>query len=56
VFGDQDRNIPAEPLRYMAGRARSKGTREVVGASPAISISAPGQVTAAILDAVEAVR
>jgi pimeloyl-ACP methyl ester carboxylesterase len=56
VFGDQDRNIPAEALRFMAERAGSKGTREVAGASHAISVSAPDQVTAAILDAVAAAR
>jgi pimeloyl-ACP methyl ester carboxylesterase len=52
VFGDQDRNIPVEALRFMAERAQSKGTREVAGASHAISIGATDQVTAAILDAV----
>jgi pimeloyl-ACP methyl ester carboxylesterase len=56
VFGDQDRNIPVELLRFMAGRADSKGTREVAGASHAITVGAPDDVTAAILDAVEAVR
>jgi pimeloyl-ACP methyl ester carboxylesterase len=54
VFGDQDRNIPAEALRFMAERAGSKSTREVAGASHAISVGAPDQVTAAILDAVGA--
>ncbi|TQM36925.1 alpha/beta fold hydrolase [Pseudonocardia cypriaca] len=54
VFGDQDLNIPAEALRFMAERAGSKGTREVAGASHAISIGAPDQVTATILDAVGA--
>lgn len=56
VFGDQDRNIPAAALRFMAERAGAKGTREVAGASHAISVGAPGQVTAAILDAVAAAR
>ncbi|WP_433286223.1 alpha/beta fold hydrolase [Pseudonocardia sp. CA-142604] len=56
VFGDQDRNIPVEALRFMAERAQSKGTREVAGASHAISIGAPDQVTAAILDAVGVAR
>jgi pimeloyl-ACP methyl ester carboxylesterase len=54
VFGDQDRNIPVQTLRYMAERAGSKGTREVAGASHAVSVGAPDQVTAAILDAVGA--
>jgi pimeloyl-ACP methyl ester carboxylesterase len=56
VFGDQDRNIPAEALRYMAERAGSRRTREVAGASHAISVGAPDEVTAAILDAVTAAR
>ena len=54
VFGDQDRNIPVEAFRSMAERAGSKGTREVEGASHAISVGAPDQVTATILDAVQA--
>ncbi len=54
VFGDQDRNIPVQALRFMAERAGSKGTREVAGASHAISVGAPDQVTAAILDVVGA--
>ena len=56
VIGDQDRNIPAEAQRFMAGRAGSKGTREVAGGSHAISIGAPDEVTATIVDALEAVR
>lgn len=56
VFGDQDRNIPAEALRFMAERAGSKGTREVAGASHAVSVGAPDEVTTTILDAVAAVR
>jgi hypothetical protein len=38
----------------MADRAGSKGTREVAGASHAISVGAPSQVTATILDALGA--
>jgi pimeloyl-ACP methyl ester carboxylesterase len=56
VIAGQDRNIPAAAQRFMAERAGSKGTREVAGASHAISVGAPDEVTAAILDAVEAVR
>jgi pimeloyl-ACP methyl ester carboxylesterase len=56
VFGDQDRNSPVEALRFMAERAGSKGTREVAGASRAVSVGAPDEVTAAILDAVGAAR
>jgi pimeloyl-ACP methyl ester carboxylesterase len=56
VIAGQDRNIPVAAQRFMAERAGSKGTREVAGASHAISVGAPDEVTAAILDAVEAVR
>jgi pimeloyl-ACP methyl ester carboxylesterase len=51
VFGDQDRNIPVALHRYMEDRANAKGTREVAGASHAISVSNPDVVTASILDA-----
>jgi pimeloyl-ACP methyl ester carboxylesterase len=54
VLAEQDRNIPVAAQRFMADRAGSKGTREVAGASHAISVGAPDQVTAAILDAVGA--
>jgi len=54
VFGDEDRNIPLAVLRFMADRAGSKGTREVPGASHAVSVGAPDQVTATILDAMGA--
>jgi pimeloyl-ACP methyl ester carboxylesterase len=56
VIAELDRNIPAAAQRFMAERAGSKGTREVAGASHAISVGAPDAVTAAILDAVGAVR
>lgn len=51
VFGDQDRNIPVALQRSMAERAQPKATREVAGASHAISVGAPDEVTATILDA-----
>jgi pimeloyl-ACP methyl ester carboxylesterase len=56
VIAGQDRNIPPAAQRFMAERAGSKGTREVAGASHAISVGAPDAVTAAILDAVGATR
>ncbi|MGH8964029.1 MAG: alpha/beta fold hydrolase [Actinomycetes bacterium] len=56
VFGDQDRNIPVEALRFMAERAGSKGTREVAGGSHAIGVGAPDEVAASILDAVGSAR
>ncbi|WP_433287053.1 alpha/beta fold hydrolase [Pseudonocardia sp. CA-142604] len=50
VFGSEDRNIPAELQRFMAERAGSRGTREIAGASHALSVSCPDAVAAAILD------
>jgi pimeloyl-ACP methyl ester carboxylesterase len=54
VFSDQDLNIPVALHRFMAQRAAAKGVREVAGASHALAVSQPEAVTAAILDAVEA--
>ncbi|TMQ94553.1 alpha/beta hydrolase [Actinomadura soli] len=51
VLGDRDLNIPAELIRFTAGRASSRGTREIAGASHAIAASQPEAVTASILDA-----
>jgi pimeloyl-ACP methyl ester carboxylesterase len=53
VFGELDLTIPAALHRFMAKRAGSRGTREVAGASHALSVSRPDAVVAAILDAVE---
>lgn len=54
VFSDQDRNIPVALHRFMEERASAKGTREVAGASHALSASNPDVVAASILDAVAA--
>jgi pimeloyl-ACP methyl ester carboxylesterase len=54
VYGDQDLNIPAALHRFVAERAGSRGTREVAGASHAISVSDPDAVSATIVDAVTA--
>ncbi|GIF62111.1 alpha/beta hydrolase [Asanoa ishikariensis] len=54
VFSDQDLNIPVALHRWMAQRAGAKGVHEVAGASHALSVSQPGAVTDAILEAVEA--
>jgi pimeloyl-ACP methyl ester carboxylesterase len=51
VFGDADRNIPADLHRFMALRAEAKGIREVAGASHAISVSEPAAVTDSICSA-----
>jgi pimeloyl-ACP methyl ester carboxylesterase len=52
VFGDQDRNIPVALHRFMAERAGAKTSRELAGASHALSVSEPEAVTATILEAV----
>jgi pimeloyl-ACP methyl ester carboxylesterase len=51
VFSDNDLNIPVALHRFMADRADAKGTREVPGASYALSVSQPEAVTASILEA-----
>ncbi|MER6008976.1 alpha/beta hydrolase [Nonomuraea angiospora] len=56
AHGERDLSIPAAALRFMAERARSRGTREVAGASHAIAASQPDAVAAAVLDAVGHVR
>ncbi|SDU68570.1 alpha/beta fold hydrolase [Jiangella alkaliphila] len=55
VFSDQDLNIPVALHRYLAERAGAKATREMQGASHALSVSEPDAVTASILEAVDAV-
>ncbi len=54
VFGDQDRTIPVELHRFMADRAEAEVSRELAGASHALSVSEPKAVTATILEAVAA--
>jgi pimeloyl-ACP methyl ester carboxylesterase len=54
MVGDQDLNIPVAAHRFAAERAGSRGTREVAGASHALSVSNPDVVAASILDAAEA--
>jgi pimeloyl-ACP methyl ester carboxylesterase len=55
VFGDQDLNIPVALHRSHAARAGARGTREVAGASHALSVSCPDAVAKTILTAVDAV-
>ena len=55
VIGEKDLVIPAELHRFMAKRANAKGTREIAGASHALSVSQPDAVVGSILEAVEAV-
>jgi pimeloyl-ACP methyl ester carboxylesterase len=54
VFSDQDLNIPVALHRFMAERAGAKDTREIAGASHALSVSQPEAVTATILEALSA--
>jgi pimeloyl-ACP methyl ester carboxylesterase len=51
VFGDQDLNIPVAVHRAGAERAASRGTREISGASHAISVSQPEVVAETIAQA-----
>ena len=51
VFGEQDLIIPAALHRFMAERAGAKTSRELAGASHALSVSEPEAVTATILEA-----
>ena len=51
VFGDQDLIIPVALHRYMAERAGAEVSRELAGASHALSVSEPKAVTATILEA-----
>lgn len=50
VFGTEDRNIPPAEMRAEAERAGAQGIREVAGASHALSVSRPNDVTAIILE------
>jgi pimeloyl-ACP methyl ester carboxylesterase len=51
VFGDQDLNIPVALHRFMAERAGAKVSRELAGASHALSLSESEAVTETILEA-----
>jgi pimeloyl-ACP methyl ester carboxylesterase len=54
IYGSNDRNIPPAVMRFMAERARSVKTWVVEGASHAIMVSHPKEVSALIEDAVKA--
>jgi pimeloyl-ACP methyl ester carboxylesterase len=51
VFGDLDLNIPVALHRFMAERAGAKVSRELAGASHALSLSESEAVTATVLEA-----
>lgn len=48
IYGTADRNIPAAVMKFMAERAHSRKTVEIAGASHAVMVSHPGEVTALI--------
>jgi pimeloyl-ACP methyl ester carboxylesterase len=51
VFGEEDRNLPADLHRFLAERAGARRTVEIPGASHAISVSQPGATAEVILEA-----
>ncbi len=53
VFGDADKNIPVEGLRFMAERAGGRVVTEVPGASHSVMVSEPKQVVAVITQALD---
>ncbi|MEV4279089.1 alpha/beta fold hydrolase [Actinoplanes xinjiangensis] len=55
IWGDADRNIPAEAMRWMAKRAEGRVQREIPGAGHALPVSQPAAVAETILEAVAAV-
>jgi len=52
VFGDADKNIPVEGLRFMAERAGALSVTEVPGASHSIMVSQPDRVVDVIMEAI----
>ncbi|WP_030486914.1 alpha/beta fold hydrolase [Micromonospora chokoriensis] len=55
VFGDADKNIPADVHRFMAERANPRGQREIVGGSHAMAVARPSEVAETIIEAVRGV-
>lgn len=53
VFGDADKNIPVEGLRFMAERAGAVSVTEVPGASHSVMVSQPDEVVAVIRQAID---
>ncbi|PFG44774.1 pimeloyl-ACP methyl ester carboxylesterase [Isoptericola jiangsuensis] len=52
VFGDADKNIPVEGLRFMAERAGAVAIQEIAGASHSVMVSQPEAVADLIIEAV----
>ncbi|MBD5788305.1 alpha/beta hydrolase [Cellulosimicrobium terreum] len=55
VLAGGDLNIPPEAVRFMAERAGARAVVEIEGASHAVGVSHPGEVTDVVLEAVAAV-
>lgn len=53
VFGDADKNIPVEGLRFMAERAGAVSVTEIPGASHSVMVSQPGAVADVITSAID---
>lgn len=53
VFGDADKNIPVEGLRFMAARAGARSVTEVPGASHSVLVSQPDEVMLVIMEALD---
>jgi pimeloyl-ACP methyl ester carboxylesterase len=54
LFGEEDRNIPAALMYYMADRARAHRTLEIPGASHAVTVAHPKATAHMILEAATA--
>lgn len=56
IYGDQDRNIPAEALAFVAQRANSRETVVLQGGSHVVMVSQPAKVAALIEHAAQGGR
>lgn len=56
MFGELDRNIPAEAHRFMAQRAGSRRTVEIAGASHVVGMTHPDELVGLVLEAATADR
>lgn len=55
IYGTADRNIPAAVMKFMAERAHARKTIALEGASHALMVSHPAEVTALIEDAAKGI-
>ena len=51
MFGELDRNIPAQLEHFMADRAHARRTTEIPGASHAVSVAHPKATAHLVLEA-----